>query len=345
MESVYIGIEECNREALLSSLREMFENELYTDVTFHVGEGLQVRAHRNILASQSTYFQCLLYGDMKEKGESDIVLEDVPADAFRELLRFMYSGSVAYLPLSTAMQLHLLADRFEIMSVKAEVENALSRVISTENVMKLYNHAHLTSSPNLLSPCGDYIDENAVEAFGSDGLFCVAIDVLTDILQRDTLVVNSELLPLFVIQRWLERNKAIDLHDLLGSVRLKEIQPKEMERFVIPCGLYTEDQIAEAMEAQPCVRTRGRLLKDEQLFDYTLTYNYSNKYYQDIVPTEDCNQENEMSQFRFRLKNGINFMKECVHDEPGQITVHLKDVFLVNTLELSGYRGACHAQQ
>ena len=63
-----------------------------------------------------------------------------------------------------------------------------------------------------------------------------------------------------------------DLHDRLGSVRLKEIQPKEMERFVIPCGLYTEDQIAEAMEAQPCVRTRGRLLKDEQLFDYTLTY-------------------------------------------------------------------------
>ena len=78
------------------------------------------------------------------------------------------------------------------MSVKAEVENALSRVISTENVMKLYNHAHLTSSPNLLSPCGNYIDENAVEAFGSDGLFCVAIDVLTDILQRDTLVVSSE---------------------------------------------------------------------------------------------------------------------------------------------------------
>ena len=39
-------------------------------------------------------------------------------------------------------------------------------------------------------------------------------------------VVSSELLPLFVIQRWLERNEAIDLHDLLGPVRLKEIQPK-----------------------------------------------------------------------------------------------------------------------
>ena len=45
---------------------------------------------------------------------------------------------------------------------------------------------------------------------------------------------------------------------------------------------------------------------------------------------------NEMAQVRFCLKDGI---KECVHDEPGHITVHFEDVFFVN--KLSGYRVAC----
>ena len=31
-------------------------------------------------------------------------------------------------------------------------------------------------------------------------------------------------------------------------------------------------------DSQPCVRTRGQLLKDEQLFD-NVAYTYSNQYY------------------------------------------------------------------
>ena len=75
----------------------MFNQQLHTDVTFLVGEEGQERvsAHRVVLASQSEYFDCLLYGPMKEGQASEITLQDTPAEAFRELVKFMYSGQIS----------------------------------------------------------------------------------------------------------------------------------------------------------------------------------------------------------------------------------------------------------
>lgn len=69
----------------------LLDEEKYTDITFCVS-GSRVHAHRAIVASQSDYFDRLLYGHMKEARSSEITLEETPVDAFRILLRFMYSG-------------------------------------------------------------------------------------------------------------------------------------------------------------------------------------------------------------------------------------------------------------
>ncbi|CAI8052524.1 BTB/POZ domain-containing protein 9, partial [Geodia barretti] len=79
---------------LASRLVKLFGRQLYTDVTFLVS-GQPVGAHRAVLASQSDYFDCLLYGPMIEGRASEITLKETPVEAFRELVRFVYSGSVA----------------------------------------------------------------------------------------------------------------------------------------------------------------------------------------------------------------------------------------------------------
>ena len=74
-------------------LLQFLEKKKYTDVNFVV-EGHQVPAHRCVVAAQSDYFDCLLFGSMKEARSDEIVLEDTPLEAFRVLLHYMYSGSV-----------------------------------------------------------------------------------------------------------------------------------------------------------------------------------------------------------------------------------------------------------
>ena len=79
-----------------NGLLKLFSDQSHTDITFLV-TGQPVKAHKPILASQSDYFSALLYGPMREGQASEIVLEDTPVEAFRELLKFVYSGSVATL--------------------------------------------------------------------------------------------------------------------------------------------------------------------------------------------------------------------------------------------------------
>ena len=92
----------CQKQSVATRLVKMFDQQLHTDVTFLVGEGGRERVcgHRIVLASQSDYFDCLLYGPMKEGRASEITLPDTPVEAFRELLRFLYSGSISSISLS-----------------------------------------------------------------------------------------------------------------------------------------------------------------------------------------------------------------------------------------------------
>ena len=76
--------------------KDLLDNKKYVDVTF-VLEGQPIPAHRLILASQSDYFDRLFYGKVKEATSSDeIPLPNVPLEAFRLLLEFMYSGCLDY---------------------------------------------------------------------------------------------------------------------------------------------------------------------------------------------------------------------------------------------------------
>ena len=74
-------------------LLQFLQKKKYTDVNFVV-DAHQVPAHRCVVAAQSDYFDCLLFGSMKEACSDEIVLEDTPLEAFIILLEYIYSGSV-----------------------------------------------------------------------------------------------------------------------------------------------------------------------------------------------------------------------------------------------------------
>lgn len=88
-------------------LLKLLEESKHTDITFLIG-GHPIAAHRMIVASQSEYFDCLLYGSMKEARETEIVLEDTTVEAFQALLKYMYSGAVSVLEVQVIEMHHSL---------------------------------------------------------------------------------------------------------------------------------------------------------------------------------------------------------------------------------------------
>ena len=87
-----------NCEELQNRFASLLENGNYSDVTFVISDGSfehRVPAHRVILASQSEYFDRLLFGEMREAhAGAEIRLEDSPRTAFMLLLQYAYTGRV-----------------------------------------------------------------------------------------------------------------------------------------------------------------------------------------------------------------------------------------------------------
>ena len=77
---------------MCDGITELWKSKRHTDVTFLI-QGDRVSSHRIILASQSLYFDRLLFGDMREAQEDEIKLNDVESlKAFQLLIQYAYSG-------------------------------------------------------------------------------------------------------------------------------------------------------------------------------------------------------------------------------------------------------------
>ena len=77
-----------------NGITDLWKSKKHTDITFLV-QGVRVTAHRLILASQTEYFDRLLFGEMREAHEDEIQLSDVEnVEAFQLLMQYAYSGCV-----------------------------------------------------------------------------------------------------------------------------------------------------------------------------------------------------------------------------------------------------------
>ena len=330
--SICIGVTEKSNTTLIPGLHRMFNDRVRTDVTFHVDGGQQISAHRIVLASQSEYFECLLYGKMKEGTSSEINLEGTPADAFRELLRYLYAGSISHLPLSTTLDLHLLADRFAVLSLKEMIELALKRALSTENVLYIYSHAHHLSESYLQQKCEDFVDNHAGDIVKDEAVKHVQKHILQTLLNRDTLLLENELLIFDAVWRWIQENGHSEAEVLLNCVRLTEIEREALETIVLPSGLYKKEQVVEAMKASPRVRTRGLVMENMELLHTKPTVLYSHHYLLD-----DLNNS-------YSLWHNLNFdvtemTRPVSPQEPAELTIEFRNVVLVNKLMFSGFSG------
>ena len=100
-----------DKELTLKNYEKMLFNEQYSDIFFMV-KGEKIPAIRCIVASSSEVFHSLLYGQMKESNSKEIKLNDplIEPECFKDLLRYIYTGSVN-LTGSNLMQLYHLSSK------------------------------------------------------------------------------------------------------------------------------------------------------------------------------------------------------------------------------------------
>ena len=134
---------------LLENMRRLLNNErFFPDVTFIV-EGQPLYAHRAILAAQCDQFHAMFMSGMKESRETEIKIPNWTHSAFRSMLEFLYTGSVADFNPEIAVDLMGLADQYTLAALKSLCENVLIHHVDAENCCMLFRCSHRYSAMNL----------------------------------------------------------------------------------------------------------------------------------------------------------------------------------------------------
>ena len=102
---------------LMEALAEQRRLGILTDITFVV-EGVQFKAHRNVLVASSDFMRSLICGDFKESSSPTVTLDEVASAVFACVLDFCYEGRCRVPDVAVLEDLILAAARFQVLELR-----------------------------------------------------------------------------------------------------------------------------------------------------------------------------------------------------------------------------------
>ncbi|KAF7091792.1 hypothetical protein CFC21_094348 [Triticum aestivum] len=172
--AAFVSVPPCD---LRGDLGMLLQTEKGADVVFEVG-GETIAAHRCVLAARSSVFAAELFGPMKEgKAESGIVrVEDMEAEVFKALLRFVYTGSLPEMRKEeedvTCQHLLVAADRYGMDRLKLICEEKLCEYIDVNTAATILLLSEQHHCEGLKKACFDFLaaPANLRATVATDGL-------------------------------------------------------------------------------------------------------------------------------------------------------------------------------
>jgi len=123
-----------------------------SDFTFVIGTE-EIKAHKAILSARFSYFTTMLASGMVETSSNICRLEDVDAEAFKRLLKYIYCGKLPHDLAETARSLLPLADRFNLPELRNACTHWMEKDLTKENICETLITADLYQCADLKRKC------------------------------------------------------------------------------------------------------------------------------------------------------------------------------------------------
>lgn len=223
-------------------------NNDYSDVTFIVEEQ-KLPAHRVILAARSEYFRAMLYGGLAESTQSEINLK-IPLEAFKILLKYIYSGNMSLAQMKTENILDTLglANEYGFTELEKSISGYLREALSLTNVCAILDAARLYGLESLTNVCLNFMDTNATDVLSHENFKNLSQEALCRLLVRDSFFAPE--VQIFVaVQKWATNNQETDdIQSVVQHVRLPLMSLEQLLTVVRPSGILEPDCLLDAIE-------------------------------------------------------------------------------------------------
>lgn len=177
--------------SIKDDLRSLLQDGTLADVTIEAG-GTEFKAHKAILAARSSVFHAMFEHKMEESLTSRIKIEDADKEAVKEMLTFMYTDEA---PNLSQMQHTLLslADKYNLVKLKAMCERELYDSLATENVVDVLVLADQHNASQLKDACFRFIAGHTPEVMKLHSWNNVKLqhkDLYIELLEKALLKLN-----------------------------------------------------------------------------------------------------------------------------------------------------------
>ncbi|VDN05304.1 unnamed protein product [Thelazia callipaeda] len=238
---------------VLSNMLQFRDEKFMCDVEIEVG-GTVFNAHRYVLAAAIPYFRSMFSSDMIESRQNRIVVQDIPASAFKQLLDFAYTSKV-HINSDNAQQLLFAASILQMDTVCGACQRFLTQYLTTTNCLSIRQFAEQHNCVSLMSSVDDFAVEHFPELRVLPDFMQIPFSYLVDLLRSSDLKVNNEQEVFETVIFWVEENieeRKKCLPDLLALVRLPQLPIAYFLNNVIKHPLIMEcvrcrDLVADAM--------------------------------------------------------------------------------------------------
>ncbi|KAF8777734.1 Speckle-type POZ protein B like protein [Argiope bruennichi] len=147
-------------------LWKMYTEQVLCDVELK-SRNKSLFAHQFVLCARSTVFSIMLSGEMKEKMERCIEIEDITPESLGEFLKFLYTNSFTFFTWKTLMELYYAADKYSIERLKLLCCSHFLKNINVKNVFELLFLADRHQDSELRRRVDQFIWENDETIFTS----------------------------------------------------------------------------------------------------------------------------------------------------------------------------------
>ena len=230
------------------------------DVALEVEDGKALEAHKCILSTASPFFQKLFNSDMRETSERVVRLEMLTELGLRDILEFIYTGTVQISTEENAQELIEMADYLLLPHLKTVAGRVLLQMLNTSNCISMYYFSERYRCEELITEIKDFIFANFTTVAKTEQFLSLSSKEVKMWISSDEIVVSAEEDVFDVIRKWAdceksERKKCFA--ELFREVRLVYVSRDYLHSDIVTNDLVNSndscmDLVKEALKFNDC---------------------------------------------------------------------------------------------
>ena len=180
------------------------------DITLVAEDGKEFKAHRRVLSEASPFFEKLLNSDMRESNEGVVRLEMLTELCLRDILEFIYTGSVQISAEENAQDLIAMADYLVLPHLKTLAEKCLVKnlKLNDSNSLSTYYFAETYRCEDLIFVSKQFILANFITVAKTEEFLNLSSKEVKMWISSDEINIGAEEDVFTLILTWIDREKS-----------------------------------------------------------------------------------------------------------------------------------------